>query len=359
MLTCTLINQICVTDLNYSQHFCSPNYTRSKTRHKNTGVNGKRLCSGTALKVLQTWGGTFFLILKRISFLLPVEQCVQNVYDKHDQATDHRLICHLSRDAEAKKAVKTVVTAVNTTLTGYHWRHDLICKKKKKEDGHLHILQIQNNNSVNLKWWAHVQCSLPFSFALVSILDIKTMIWATRCEVRDKVQLRPRSVLVSSGWPGCWRSGKPHLYRTRPPQWSTQSTAPGGTPHQHPSPSLLESHPQASLSAVPSSSSCSSGSSPAGFCNAAPPLSWLCSSSQTLLDTACGTSRAWTDTREMCHYILKWQNLYKLMNVSLTITSNLSLKKKNKQQKTDVEYEVTHMPCVVKTALTLILWSLI
>lgn len=54
MLTCTLINQICVTDLNYSQHFCSPNYTRSKTRHKNTGVNGKRLCSGTALKVLQT-----------------------------------------------------------------------------------------------------------------------------------------------------------------------------------------------------------------------------------------------------------------------------------------------------------------
>lgn len=201
-------------------------------------------------------------------------------------------------------------------------------QKKKKEDEHLHILQIQNNNSVNLKWWAHVQRSLPFSFALVSILDIKTKIWATRCEVRDKVQLRPRSVLVSSGWPGCWRSGKPHLYRTRPPQWSTQSTAPGGTPHQHPSPSLLESHPQASLSAVPSSSSCSSGSSPAGFCNAAPPLSWLCSSSQTLLDTACGTSRAWTDTRVMCRYILKWQNLYKLMNVSLTITSNLSLKNK-------------------------------
>lgn len=64
--------------------------------------------------------------------MLPVEQCVQNVYDKHDQVTDHRLICHLSRDAEAKKAVKTVVTAVNTTLTGYHWRHDLICKKKRK-----------------------------------------------------------------------------------------------------------------------------------------------------------------------------------------------------------------------------------
>lgn len=43
------------------------------------------------------------------------------------------------------------------------------------------------------------------------------------------------------------------------------------------------------------------------------------------------------------------------MKVSLTITSNLSLKKTNKQQKTDVEYEVTHMPCVVKTALTVIL----
>ena len=118
------------------------------------------------------------------------------------------------------------------------------------------------------------------------------------CSSQNNILLRTCSVHLSSGWPGCWRSGTPPPYRTRPPLWSTRSTAPGGKLHRRPSLPATGREPrlQVFLFSGPASSSCLPASSPAECCIAAPRPSSPCSSRRTWLDTVSGTSRAWVDT---------------------------------------------------------------
>lgn len=129
------------------------------------------------------------------------------------------------------------------------------------------------------------------------------------CEIKKCLLLR-----LSSGWPGCWRSGRPRLYRTRPPQWSTRSTEPGCKPHQHPSlpaPGRVSRPAVLCPSSVPSSFSCSSVSSPAPFCIVTPRLSSPCSSWRTWLDTASCICHAWVDTSEILSMMISAEKHFK------------------------------------------------
>ena len=121
-------------------------------------------------------------------------------------------------------------------------------------------------------------------------------------------------VHLSSGWPGCWRSGRPRLYRTRPPQWSTLNTEPGCKPHQHPSlpaPGQVSRPAVLCPSSVPSSFSCSSVFSPAPFCIVTPRLSSPCSSWRTWLDTASCTCHAWVETTEILSVMISAEKHFK------------------------------------------------
>lgn len=106
-------------------------------------------------------------------------------------------------------------------------------------------------------------------------------------------------VCLSSGWQVYWRSDRPRPYRTQPPQWSTRSTWPGGTPHLRPSlpASARRLHLAPILSSDPSSSSCSSASCPAALCIVTPHLASQCSSWRTWPGTASGTSHVWVAQR--------------------------------------------------------------
>lgn len=117
--------------------------------------------------------------------------------------------------------------------------------------------------------------------------------WAEESDKPAKLKKKKLSVCLSSGWPGCWRSDRPRLYRTRPPQWSTRSTGPGGRPRRRPSlpASGRQPRPAPLLFSDLSSASCSSASSP--VCIVTPRLASPCSSWRTWLDTASGTSHAW------------------------------------------------------------------
>lgn len=134
-------------------------------------------------------------------------------------------------------------------------------------------------------------CDLLYAF-IHGLRETAAEFIPLRPKVKNQTNL---PVCLSSGWPVYWRSDRPRPYRTQPPQWSTRSTWPGGTPHLRPSPpaSSRRLHVAPILSSDPSSSSCSSASCPAVLCIVTPHLASQCSSWQTWLGTASGTSHVW------------------------------------------------------------------